>query len=107
NEYIPPNPGNIITEDGKVWGRHQGLWHATIGQKSGITMPQGDPNYKGVWFVSEKRVQTNELVIVRGRDNPKLYKNGLYATEWAWFGEKTGGFGAEKRLYEVSIAPRA
>ena len=88
NEYIPPNPGNIITEDGKVWGRHQGLWHATIGQKLGITMPQGDPNYKGVWFVSEKRVQTNEIVIVRGRDNPKLYKNGLYATEWAWFGEK-------------------
>ncbi|KAF8002261.1 hypothetical protein HF325_003226 [Metschnikowia pulcherrima] len=78
NEYIPPNPGNIITEDGKVWGRHQGLWHATIGQKLGITMPQGDPNYKGVWFVSEKRVHTNEIVIVRGRDNPKLYKNGLY-----------------------------
>lgn len=87
DEYIPPNPGNIVTEDGKVWGRHQGLWHATIGQKLGISMPQGDPNYSGVWFVSEKRIATNELVIVRGGDNPKLFKQGLRVADWVWLGD--------------------
>ncbi|OBA20378.1 5-methylaminomethyl-2-thiouridylate-methyltransferase [Metschnikowia bicuspidata var. bicuspidata NRRL YB-4993] len=86
NEYIAPNPGNIVTEDGRVWGRHQGLWHATIGQKLGISMPQGDPAYKGVWFVSEKRVHSNELVIVKGRDHPALYKQGVRVCDFEWFG---------------------
>lgn len=88
NEYIPPNPGNIVTADGKVWGTHQGLWHATVGQKAGITMPQGDPAYKGVWFVSEKRAATNELVIVRGTQNPALFKRHLRVLEWRWFGHR-------------------
>lgn len=86
NEYIEPNPGNIITEDGTVHGKHGGLWHATVGQKSGISMPQGDPKYEGKWFVSEKRYDTNELVIVRGGDNPKLFKNVVEAKDWTWFG---------------------
>lgn len=84
NEYIEPSPGNIITEDGKVWGRHEGLWHATIGQKLGISMPQGDPKYKGIWFVSEKRFDTNELVIVKGNNNEKLFRKRLRVDEWDW-----------------------
>lgn len=84
-EYLEPNPGNIVTEDGKVWGQHEGLWHATIGQKSGILMPQGDEKYKGTWFVSEKNLQKNELVIVRGNNNEKLFKNQLEVENWEWF----------------------
>lgn len=84
NEYIEPNPGNIITEDGKVWGQHQGLWHATIGQKLGISMPQGDLRYKGIWFISEKKYDTNELVIVKGNNNERLFKEGLKVKDWSW-----------------------
>ncbi|KAG7191427.1 uncharacterized protein KQ657_003473 [Scheffersomyces spartinae] len=85
-EYLEPNPGNIVTEDGKIWGQHEGLWHATIGQKSGILMPQGDDKYKGTWFVSEKNLADNLLVIVRGNKNDKLYKNQLVVENWQWFG---------------------
>lgn len=88
DEYIAPKPGNIVTEDGKVWGTHQGLWHATIGQKLGISMPQGDPKYNGVWFVSEKRVESNELVIVKGGKNEALYKVGVKAEQWEWFNKE-------------------
>lgn len=92
NEYIEPNPGDIVTEDGKIWGQHQGLWHATIGQKSSVSMPQGDPNYKGVWFVAEKNVTKNQLVIVRGHDNPKLYKSKVTVTDVDWvYDEKKVG----------------
>lgn len=86
NEYIPAKAGNIITEDGKIWGKHQGIWHATIGQRLGTSMPQGDPRYSGVWFVSEKRVETNEIVIVRGRDNEKLFKRNANVSGWRWLG---------------------
>lgn len=92
DEYIPPNPGNIVTEDGRVWGTHQGLWHATIGQKLGISMPQGDPNFKGIWFVSEKRVESNEIVIVKGGNNEALFKDSLDALEWQWFGDQPNSF---------------
>lgn len=88
DEYIEPNPGNIVTEDGKIWGQHQGLWHATIGQKLGISMPQGNPDYKGVWFVSEKRQATNELVIVKGGNHPSLFNSKVLAENWTWIDEK-------------------
>ncbi|KAI5954393.1 hypothetical protein KGF54_002168 [Candida jiufengensis] len=86
NEYIEPNPGNIVTEDGKIWGKHQGLWHGTIGQKSSISMPQGDPTYKGTWFISDKNPQTNEIMIVKDHDNPKLYKSKfkIINNEWVY-----------------------
>lgn len=82
--YLPDSPGNIITieEDGnkKVWGQHPGLWSHTIGQKVGISMPQGDPKYSGSWYVSDKLHDSNELVIVRGRDNPALYQDTITIT---------------------------
>lgn len=82
DEFIEPNPGNIVTEDGKIWGKHQGLWYATIGQRCKISMPQGDPKYQGTWFISDKNFETNELIIVKGSKNPKLYKNGLIVKDF-------------------------
>ncbi|CAH6720181.1 mitochondrial tRNA-specific 2-thiouridylase 1 [[Candida] jaroonii] len=82
DEFIEPNPGNIVTEDGKIWGQHQGLWYATIGQRCKISMPQGDPKYQGTWFISDKNFETNELIIVKGSKNPKLYKNGLIVRDF-------------------------
>ncbi|CAB4253197.1 similar to Saccharomyces cerevisiae YDL033C SLM3 tRNA-specific 2-thiouridylase, responsible for 2-thiolation of the wobble base of mitochondrial tRNAs [Maudiozyma barnettii] len=83
-EYIPTDSGNIITLENvdnknikRKWGKHDGLWSYTIGQKIGISMPQADPQYKGTWFVSEKIPDTNEIVIVRGRDNAQLFHNCL------------------------------
>ncbi|CCH61632.1 hypothetical protein TBLA_0F00880 [Henningerozyma blattae CBS 6284] len=80
--YLDNNPGDIITIDKstnkkKVWGKHQGIWSYTIGQKVGISMPQSDPQYKGTWFVSDKIIDKNEIVIVKGNNNPELYHDTL------------------------------
>lgn len=86
NEYIEPNPGNIVDREGKVWGRHQGLWQATIGQKSGISMPQGDPRYHGVWFVCDKNIEKNELVIARKtEDRSEFYKKNIMIDLKSWY----------------------
>lgn len=95
--FITETPGKIITEDGKVWGDHDGLWNFTIGQKCGISMPQGDPKYKGTWFVSEKRYETNEVVIVRGGDNEKLFKSVVYVDAF-----KTLEDGMDLKSFNVS-----
>ncbi|KAL3239953.1 tRNA-5-taurinomethyluridine 2-sulfurtransferase [Nakaseomyces bracarensis] len=84
--YLQKQEGDIITvDDGgrKVWGKHQGMWSYTLGQKiGGISLPQADPRYTGAWYVSEKRLNTNELVIVRGRENPKLYHNTVLVSQF-------------------------
>ncbi|EGW32625.1 uncharacterized protein SPAPADRAFT_138558 [Spathaspora passalidarum NRRL Y-27907] len=90
NNYLEPNPGDIVSQDGKVWGHHQGLWHATIGQRSTVSMPQGDPNFKGTWYVSAKDPVKNQLIIVRGWDHPSLFKDqaNLYELDWLYPQEK-------------------
>ncbi|SCU78936.1 LANO_0A04522g1_1 [Lachancea nothofagi CBS 11611] len=81
-QYLPSEEGAIVSmepgthgDDMRVWGRHTGLWNYTIGQKVGISMPQGDPRYSGAWFVAQKIKDSNTIVICRGRDNLVLYKN--------------------------------
>lgn len=85
-DYVEPTPGNIVTEEGSVVGHHQGLWQATIGQRSGVSMPQGNPKYHGIWYVSDKRYDKNELVIVRGRDNPSLLSKGVICNDFHFLG---------------------
>lgn len=93
--YLVESKGNIVTvdqESGKKqkWGVHKGLWSYTIGQKIGLSMPQGDPKYAGAWYVSEKLAGSNELVIVHGAQNPALYKNTLRVRDFAILGNKKG-----------------
>ena len=58
-----PGPGNFVTPDGKILGRHKGITHYTIGQRRGLELPMG----KRV-FVTEIRPETNEVVIGANED---------------------------------------
>lgn len=81
NEYIEPNPGNIVTKDGKIWGKHEGLWYGTIGQRSGISLPQGNPEYKGIWFISGKNFEKNELIISKKTDFLEFNKDTIISND--------------------------
>lgn len=91
--YLTNKPGNVITVEPTgektVWGTHKGLWSYTLGQKigDGISLPQADPRYTGAWYVSEKIPATNEIVIVRGRENPQLYRDKLRIQDFEYLGE--------------------
>lgn len=92
-QYIPSHEGEIVTLDPEsgvktVWGHHTGLWNYTIGQKVGISMPQGDPRYKGAWFITEKNMAKNEMTICRGRDHPSLYKNRIVLKDFMPLGDR-------------------
>ena len=58
-----PGPGNFVTADGKVLGRHKGITHYTIGQRRGLELPMG----KRV-FVTAIRPESNEVVIGDNED---------------------------------------
>ena len=34
-----PGPGNFVTKEGKILGRHKGITHYTIGQRRGLELP--------------------------------------------------------------------
>jgi len=80
NRYLPRVPGPMVDEHGTTVGQHIGLAFYTIGQRKGIGLGgAGEP-----WFVADKRLASNELVIVRGHDHPLLLKRSLEALDASW-----------------------
>ena len=53
-----PKPGNFVTKDGEVLGRHLGITHYTVGQRKGLNLAMGHPV-----FVTQIRPETDEVVI--------------------------------------------
>jgi tRNA-specific 2-thiouridylase len=84
NRYLPKVPGKIVDERGKMLGEHIGLAFYTIGQRKGIGI--GGPG--DAWYVADKRIAANELVVVQGHDHPLLMKRALTAQDAAWVAGK-------------------
>ncbi len=68
--------GNIIDKNGKVLGKHNGIWNYTIGQRKGVGVSSTEPLY-----VIELRKDTNE-VVVGFKDS--AMKDKLTATKINW-----------------------
>jgi tRNA-specific 2-thiouridylase len=83
--YLPKKTGDIIDENGRFIKHHQGLAFYTIGQRKGLEIGGGYGTNEP-WFVADKCLETNELVVVQG-DNPLLYHTELDASNWHWVGE--------------------
>jgi tRNA-uridine 2-sulfurtransferase len=84
NRYLPKVPGPIKTPAGRIIGEHIGLAFYTIGQRKGIGIG-GMAQTKGeAWYVADKRLQSNELVVVQGHDHPLLMKKALSACDASW-----------------------
>lgn len=80
NRYLPRVPGPIKTAEGKTVGEHIGLAFYTIGQRKGI----GIGGAGEAWYVADKRIPSNELVVVQGHDHPLLMKHNLRAADASW-----------------------
>ena len=70
-QHIAPCAGSIIDGKGRVVGRHDGVWFYTIGQRHGFSNTAGRE-----FFVVEKRVKENELVVAYAHDE-KLLTNEI------------------------------
>ena len=71
--YVPDNPGNIVTTEGKVVGAHRGLHLYTLGQRKGHGV--ASPKTGVAYVVVRKDFSTNQLVV--GYDQPDT--SGLYS----------------------------
>jgi tRNA-uridine 2-sulfurtransferase len=82
--YLPAQPGLIVTPEHKVLGEHQGLMYYTIGQRQGIGIGGVKGALHSPWFVAQKDLKSNYLVVVEGHDHPLLYQNHLRAKDLHW-----------------------
>lgn len=68
--------GDIVTEDGKVVGRHSGVYFYTIGQRRGLGIGGRADGNGERWFVLDKDVAGNRLIVSQGEDDI-LFKRSL------------------------------
>lgn len=83
-QYLPAQPGQIQTPEGKVIGEHMGLMYHTIGQRQGLGIGGVKGANEEPWFVVQKDLTRNVLVVVQGTDHPLLYTNHLIAQQAHW-----------------------
>ncbi|MEO8145257.1 MAG: tRNA 2-thiouridine(34) synthase MnmA, partial [Betaproteobacteria bacterium] len=84
NRYLPREPGPIVTPEGMRIGTHIGLAFYTIGQRKGIGIG-GTPGGGGeAWYVAQKDLGANALVVVQGHDHMLLLRNSLRAQNASW-----------------------
>lgn len=79
-EFLPAQPGEMVTLDGEVKGNHFGLMNYTIGQRKGLGIG-GDGKSNEPWFVIGKDLKTNTLLVGQGYHNEHLYANSLDASK--------------------------
>lgn len=82
--FLPAQPGQIVTESGETLGRHDGLMYYTLGQRRGLGIGGQKGGDGGRWFVIEKDLERNRLVVAQGEDSPKLYTTHCRASQATW-----------------------
>ena len=83
-KYIPEKPGLIKTADGITCGQHDGLMYYTIGQRKGLGIGGGYGSSELPWFVADKNIEENVLVVAQGHDHPALYHSTLTVSNFNW-----------------------
>ncbi|MCW8906168.1 MAG: tRNA 2-thiouridine(34) synthase MnmA [Sedimenticola sp.] len=93
--YLPANPGSMVTPEGEEVGQHHGLMYYTLGQRKGLGIG-GRAEHEGEpWFVVEKDLPGNRLIVAQGHDHPLLLKQGLVASQLHWVADHSPGLPLE------------
>ncbi len=87
NRYLPSQPGPMKTPTGRTVGQHQGLAFYTLGQRKGLGLGGDRAGDGSPWYVVEKNLDTNTLVVDQGHDHPGLLSKTLHAIDASWIAE--------------------
>ena len=73
NSNIKPKEGNIVNSNGKILGKHSGLYHYTIGQRKGLGISNSVP-----LFVLGFNKDKNEVIV---GEESELYKKEIIVSD--------------------------
>lgn len=84
SRFLPALPGAIRTPEGVEIGQHQGLMYYTLGQRKGLGIGGRSDSDEMPWFVVDKDLDNNVLLVAQGHDHPLLLKHNLDASQLHW-----------------------
>lgn len=84
---LASRPGDVVTTDGRVVGRHQGVAPYTVGQRHGLGIGGGP-----AWIVAAKDVEKNVIVVAHEDDRAALYASALEASDAHWIAGEPPAF---------------
>ena len=83
-QYLAAQPGPIRSVDGEALGEHEGLMYHTIGQRQGLGIGGKANHPEAPWYVVDKDVAENTLIVAQGNDHPALFRTQLHAADVLW-----------------------
>ncbi len=86
--YLPSQPGEICTPEKQSIGKHQGLMYYTLGQRQGLGIGGVKNHPDEPWYVLEKDLENNILIVGQGHDHPLMLHNTLEAGQLDWCNDK-------------------
>ena len=83
-QYLPAQPGIIESAEGEKVGQHDGLMYHTLGQRKGLRIGGLANAGEEPWYVVEKDLRRNVLIVGQGHNHPRLFSKGLIANQLHW-----------------------
>jgi tRNA-uridine 2-sulfurtransferase len=101
-QYAETEPGNIIDQNGKVIGQHDGALFYTIGQRQGLGVGGGLP-----YYVVGKDMPKNEVYVTADLQDERLWNRELTLVSPHWINEPpvAGIVYAVRTRYRADLIP--
>ncbi|MFQ3194830.1 MAG: tRNA-specific 2-thiouridylase [Colwellia sp.] len=80
-QYLPAQPGKIESAEGDIIGEHDGLMYHTLGQRKGLRIGGLANAGEEPWYVVEKDLLRNVLIVGQGHNHPRLFSKGLIGNQ--------------------------
>ena len=87
-QYLPAQPGDIISDKGEIIGQHNGLMFHTLGQRKGLGIGGLAQSTDDPWYVYGKDLANNRLLVCQGGNNNLLMTNRLTCSQLLWINEQ-------------------
>lgn len=89
SRYLPVQTGSIMSVDGQVLGCHEGVIFYTLGQRKGLGIGGMRDGSEDPWYVVDKDIKNNQLIVAQGHEHPRLMSIGIVASHLHWIGRKS------------------
>jgi len=106
-QFLPAQPGDMVTPEGEKVGKHDGLMYYTLGQRRGLGI--GGHGDGRSYFVVDKDLEHNRLIVAQGEDHALLYSDAAEIEQLTWVDEpamKEKTYGVKTRYRQPDQSAR-
>jgi tRNA-specific 2-thiouridylase len=84
SRHLRTEPGPIENDGGLILGEHRGLALYTLGQRSGLRIGGRAGTAAAPWYVADKDMERNALIVVQDQDHPLLLSDSFDVEQMHW-----------------------